>query len=137
MPSRALREGAAAGSEEAAIAALERAAGLYVGHLLPDCYDEWAQPVREDLWNTLLDVLGRLVRLLEGRRDYAAAISHARRLAHLDPLNEATHLMLMRLHALSGDQSGALRAYHACATTLQRELGASPGAALQSAYEQQ
>ncbi len=42
----------------------------------------------------------------------------------------------MRLRALSGDRAGALRVYHTCATTLQRELGVEPSPATQRAYEQ-
>ncbi len=135
----ALHEGAVAevaGDEAAAIAALDRAVAAYTGDLLPDCYDEWVQPARERLRDGLLDGLARLAALLERRRDYPAAIAHARRLVRLDPLNEATYLTLMRLHALSGDRAGALRVYHTCATTLQQEFGALPGAALRSAYEQ-
>ena len=41
----------------------------------------------------------------------------------------------MRLRALQGDRAGALRVYHTCATTLQRELGVEPGPATQQAYE--
>jgi DNA-binding SARP family transcriptional activator len=135
----ALHQGAAAeaaGDEASAIAALDRAVVAYTGDLLPDCYDEWAQPEREHLRDGLLDALARLAMLLERRRDYSTALAHARRLAYLEPLNEATYLTLMRLHALSGDRSGALRVYHTCATTLQQELGALPGVALRSAYEQ-
>ncbi|MDQ2997852.1 MAG: AAA family ATPase, partial [Chloroflexota bacterium] len=134
-----LNQGAAAeaaGDEASTIAAFERAVIAYTGDLLPDCYDEWVQPARERLRDGLLDALARLTMLLERRRDYSAALAHARRLAHLESLNEATYLTLMRLHALSGDRSGALRVYHTCATTLQQELGALPGAALRSAYEQ-
>ena len=126
----------AAGDPVAAIAALERAATTYIGDLLSDCYDEWVQPTRERLRDRLLDALTRLAALREHHRDYAGAITHARRLARLDPLNEATYLTLMRLYALNGDRAGALRVYHTCATTLQQELGALPERALRSAYEQ-
>ena len=135
----ALHQGAAAeaiGAEADALAAFERAVVAYAGDLLPDCYDEWVQPVRARLRDGLLDALARLTVLLERRREYAAALAYARQLASLESLNEATYLTLMRLHALSDDRSGALRVYHACATTLQQELGALPGAALRSAYEQ-
>jgi len=48
----ALHQGAAAeaaGDEASAIAAFDRAVVTYTGDLLPDCYDEWVQPVRERL----------------------------------------------------------------------------------------
>lgn len=134
-----LNQGAAAeaaGDEASAIAAFDRAVIAYTGDLLPDCYDEWVQPARERLRDGLLDALAHSTVLLERRRDYSAALAHAHQLARLESLNEATYLTLMRLHALSGDRSGALRVYHTCATTLQQELGALPGAALRSAYEQ-
>ena len=43
--------------------------------------------------------------------------------------------MLMRLHEASGDGARALRVYHECATTLQRELGMAPSAATREVYE--
>lgn len=125
----------AAGDEVGALAAFERAVAAYTGDLLPDCYDEWMQPAREQLRDGLLDALARLTLLLERCREYGAALTHARHLARLEPLNEATYLTLMRLSALCGDRSGALRVYHTCTTILQQELGTLPGPALQSAYE--
>jgi hypothetical protein len=43
---------------------------------------------------------------------------------------------LMRLHRLNYDNAGAIRVYQAARDLLDRELGISPGAALQQAYEQ-
>lgn len=121
---------------EATAAALKRAVACYAGDLLPDCYDEWVQPVREQLRERLLDALARLVALHERRGELATASAYARRLASLDPLNEAAALMLVQMLDRSGDRAGALRAYHACAAALQRELGASPGEALREHYTQ-
>jgi predicted ATPase len=41
----------------------------------------------------------------------------------------------MRLHDARGDRAGALRVYHACAATLERELRVEPSAATRRAYE--
>jgi tetratricopeptide (TPR) repeat protein len=41
----------------------------------------------------------------------------------------------MRLHDARGDRARALRVYHACAATLERELGVEPAAATREAYE--
>ncbi len=54
---------------------------------------------------------------------------YAERLLREDPLREATYRLLMRLHDARGDRARALRAYHACAATLERELGVEPSAA--------
>jgi DNA-binding SARP family transcriptional activator len=124
-----------AASCDASVAALERAAALYAGDLLPGCYDEWVLAERERLRQRYLTVLERLVALLEARRAYAEAIACARRLLDQDPLREATYRWLMRLHAVVGDRAGAMRVYHTCATLLERELGVPPGAATREAYE--
>ena len=54
--------------------ALERAAELYKGDLLPGCYDEWIISHREGLRQSYLDVLERLGNMLEEQRDYQGAI---------------------------------------------------------------
>ncbi len=124
--------GAGTTSEERS--ALEAAAALYEGDLLPECYDDWLVPVREQLRERFRTVLARLAELLEAERDYREALPWARRWVDADPLNEEACLRLMRLHALSGDRAAALRVYHGCATALVRELGVSPGAAIEEYY---
>jgi DNA-binding SARP family transcriptional activator len=123
-------------SSAAVCAALERAVEQYRGDLLPDSYDEWLLLERERLRQLFLESLARLVTVLDERREYARAVEHARRLVQLDPLNEAAALSLLRLHAQAGDRASALRVYHACASRLKAELGAEPGRALRSAYDQ-
>lgn len=43
-----------------------------------------------------------------------------------DPLREAHHQLLIRLHVANHDRAGALRAYHQCMRVLRRELGVDP-----------
>jgi DNA-binding SARP family transcriptional activator len=124
-----------AGDNAAVRTALEEAVGLYRGDLLPSCYDDWIQPERERLRQAFIEALERLIHLLEEQRDYRTAIGHAQRLLRHDSLHEATYRRLMRLHALTGDRASALRAYHTCATVLQRELGMEPSPATREAYE--
>jgi len=122
-------------SQAAASKALCDAVALYRGDLLPSCYDDWILPERERLQQTFVEATERLIALLEDERDYRTAIGYAQRLLQHDPLHEAAHRHLMRLHALSGDRAAALRTYHVCATTLQRELGVEPGPATREVYE--
>src|SRR6266542_5623749 len=88
-------------------AALEQAVNLYRGDLLPSCYDEWIAPERERLREQSLQVLERLIRLLEEQREYTAAIHYAQRLLRYDPRHEDTYLCLIRLHSLNSDRAGA------------------------------
>ena len=122
-------------SHTSSITDLQRAAGLYRGELLPGCYDDWIAPERERLGQMLVEALERLTQLAEDARDYSAAIGSAQRLVLHDPLREQVHRRLIGLHALNGDRAAALRAYHTCASTLQRELGIEPSPATRQVYE--
>jgi len=121
---------------QAARAALEESVELYRGELLPGCYEEWILPARDRLSQKHVTALERLIELCREQMDYAAAVGYARRLLRHDPVHEATHRQLMQLHALNGDRARALSVYHACATTLQQELGVEPSPATQAVYEQ-
>ncbi len=113
-------------SQREMIAHLEAAVELYVGDLLPNCYDDWIVPERERLRERFLEALAQLSDVLEEAREYPAAIRQANRLLRTDPLHEATYRRLMRLHLLNNDRVAALRTYHTCAAILQRELGVEP-----------
>ncbi|MDR7555822.1 MAG: BTAD domain-containing putative transcriptional regulator [Armatimonadota bacterium] len=113
---------------------LEEAVALCHGDLLPECYDEWILPERERLRQRYHKALEDLAEALEYRREFAAAIRHARGLLQLDPLREATYRRLMRLYALSGERAAALHVYHTCVTVLRHELGAEPDPATQDMY---
>ncbi|TMD74738.1 MAG: 6-hydroxy-D-nicotine oxidase [Chloroflexi bacterium] len=115
--------------------ALEQADNLYRGALLPGCYDEWILPERERLRQRHWQVLEHLLRLFEGQGDHVSAIRYAQRLLALDPLSEDLSRRLMRLFTLNNDRASALRVYHTCVTTLQRELGVEPDPATREAYE--
>jgi DNA-binding SARP family transcriptional activator len=123
------------GSDEEAFAALREAVTLYAGDLLEGCLDEWLLGERERLHERYLVALERLALLCEARADLAQAITCAERLLRHDPLREEIYRLLMRLHDGRGDPARALRVYHACATTLERELGVEPSAATQRIYE--
>jgi tetratricopeptide (TPR) repeat protein len=70
------------------------------------------------------------------REDYETALRHAVRAAAMTPLDENHQALLIRLYRLTGDDDAAHRQYLACCELFERELGAMPGAAVQSArYE--
>jgi DNA-binding SARP family transcriptional activator/tetratricopeptide (TPR) repeat protein len=118
------------------IALLQAALELYHGDLLPDLYDDWLPSERARLRELYIQALEQLASLLEDRQDYHKAIDYAHKLQDAEPLREATHRQLMRLHMLGRDRAAALRAYHACATILQNELGVEPSAETRLVYDQ-
>ena len=115
--------------------ALEQVVGTFHGTLLPGCYDEWIVPERERIHAMMGLSLQKLITLQEQRRDYSAAIRTGQILLGLDPLDENVYFLLMRLHRQNYDPAGAIRIYQSARETLERELGISPGPALQQEYE--
>ncbi len=123
------------GGSDGGLAALRVAVGLYAGDLLEGLYDEWLLEEREWLRQRYLEALARLAGLMEEEGDHAGAILYAGRLLRQDPLREETYRQLMRLHDAHGNRARAIRVYHACAATLERDLGVEPSAPTREAYE--
>jgi DNA-binding SARP family transcriptional activator len=114
--------------------ALRRAVEAYGGDLLPNCYDDWVAPVRERLRLEQVERLERLGDHEEDIGDTAAAISAAQQLLLVDPLHEPSYRRLIRLYG-NADRARAVRAYHVCASTLERELGVAPSRDTVGLYE--
>lgn len=119
----------------AAVAALEEAIRAYGGDLLPGCYDEWLLPEQERLRQRYAGVLRRLVALHEEAGDLERVITAAQRLLRHDPLDEDVYRRLIRAHTAREDRAQAVRAYHACASVLEHELGIAPSPPTHAAYE--
>lgn len=125
----------AALAENADVTALKRAADLYQGKLLPNCYDEWIEPEQERLQQACIQVYARLIQQLLNQQDYSNAIRYSQQLLRIDPLNEAGYFDLMRSYAMIGDRANALQTYHRCMTILCDELGIDPSPATRNLYE--
>jgi DNA-binding SARP family transcriptional activator len=110
---------------------------LYRGDLLPDDrYDEWAIGPRRELRNEFLSGLTELAALLEARGEIGAALDAARRLVATEPAREDSNALLIRLYALVGRRTDALRQYELLVQLLDEELGAEPGPEVQRLYEE-
>ncbi|MBX3605387.1 MAG: AAA family ATPase [Piscinibacter sp.] len=72
--------------------------------------------------------LAELADLAERAQQWGDALLHAQELLALDPLNEATHRRVIRLHDLRGDRAAALLAFDACERLLKDEVGTGPSA---------
>ncbi len=111
----------------AAVRALEAAAGLYRGELLPDEANEpWTIVERERLRAAYLGVLERLAEARASLGQVAEAEAHLREVLRLDPWREEVFRRLMALLAGHGRRTEALRLYQECLAALRRELGVEP-----------
>ncbi|WP_312113169.1 AAA family ATPase [Brevibacillus reuszeri] len=108
------------------ISDLRKAEELYRGELLPGYYEDWLSTKRELLAQTYLNVLNKLISILESQQEYATAILFANKLLVHDKLREETYRTLMRLHSLNNDTPNVIRIFRHLQRTLQDELGIEP-----------
>ena len=97
---------------------LQRAVGLYRGDFLLDfClpenqeFNDWVILKREVFRRQISDAIGKLALIFEAQGEIAQAVEYSRQLVDLEPWNEENHRNLMRLLALNGERSAALRQY--------------------------
>lgn len=110
---------------------LEQAVQVYAGDLLPDCYDDWIDPIRERLRRSFLSALDTLAAITEEAREYSSALEYVQRLVAADPLNASKNYHLIYLYALLGDRTAAIKAYRVYSRQLSEELGTEPEAEIQ------
>src|SRR6202165_3750877 len=117
------------------IAQLRIAANLFRGEFLEGfslvdapVFEQWADVQREAFHRRAEMVFDRLSEALADSGELDEAIGATTRWLSMDRLNEAAHRRLMRLRFAAGDRTAALRAYEACRSILEAELGAEPAA---------
>ncbi|MCE9660348.1 MAG: AAA family ATPase [Burkholderiales bacterium] len=88
--------------------------------------DEWVRAQRGRRTGAARTALEAELRSLENAGELAAALPVAEALLQLEPLSEAAHRHLMRLHYLRGDRAAALLAFDRCERVLKDEIGTRP-----------
>jgi len=123
---------AAADTAPDPLQALETAADLYGGDLLPEETSEWCVASREAFrlrrHGALLALQEALTR--HGRHDAAIAVLH--RLLTADPTQEEAAQRLIMLLARQGRRAEALRIYERVKQALRREVRAAPSVELEA-----
>ncbi|WP_182302063.1 ATP-binding protein [Cohnella cholangitidis] len=112
-----------------------RAEELYRGELLPGFGEEWLAVKRDQLAQTYLTALDKLVSLMERQRDHASALFFAQKLLAQDQLREETYRTVMRLHALNKDMAGVVQTFRKLHGVLHTELGIAPSEETLLLYE--
>ncbi|MFO1271823.1 MAG: BTAD domain-containing putative transcriptional regulator [Rubrivivax sp.] len=100
-----------------------------LGELAPDLgpeFAQWLERQRGRRRGRLRESLAELADMAERAEDWADALAHAQELLALEPLSEAAHRRVMRLHYLAGDRTAALLAFDRCERVLKDEVGARP-----------
>lgn len=108
---------------------------LYKRPLLPTFGEDWLRERREALQRRVIKALTARADYCERRALFDEATAVVHHLLSLNPFDELFYQRLMRLRALAGDHSGAVRAYQAGRTMLQEELGVVPSPRTELLYE--
>lgn len=105
---------------------LRDAVRLYRGDLLEGWHQDWCLFERERLQNCYLSMLDKLMAYCETQARFDEGIAYGASILRLDRAHERAHRRLMRLYALAGDRTAALRQYERCAAALAEELSVPP-----------
>lgn len=109
--------------------ALDLYRGDFLGEFsIPDSqgFSEWAMTQREALHRQISVALRIHVNLLEADGAYEGACHQARKLVDHDPWSEGNHRILMRMLAVTGRRSQAMRQFKTCQRILREEFDAAP-----------
>jgi len=124
------------------MARLQKAVVLYQGDFFEGfslgdspAFEEWSVLQREWAHRLALSALHLLARCHEQHGELKQALQHTWRQLELDPWREKAHRQLMRLLALIGRRSAALRQYRVCRRVLEEELGVSPSEETTALYQ--
>jgi DNA-binding SARP family transcriptional activator len=118
---------------QACESSLATALDLYKGDFLdefslPDSqgFHEWTTVRREGLHHQISGALRLLVNLLETRGAHKEACRHAQKLVVHEPWSEGNHRILIRMLAITGRRSQAMRQFKTCQRILHEEFDAAP-----------
>jgi predicted ATPase/DNA-binding SARP family transcriptional activator len=114
---------------------LGRAAELYRGDLVPDCYDDWILPEQRRWAERYVDALLAWAQALEEAGALEEALEVAARASAADPLREEACARRLRLYAAQGRFSDARACYREYERKLQQESDAAPSPALHHLIE--
>jgi DNA-binding SARP family transcriptional activator len=101
-----------------------------------DSYETWLISRRRHVAAVSEAVLHEAALGSASAGDLNAALGYALRASVMNPLDENHQALLIRLYRAAGDDEAAERQYALCREMLHRELGVSPGPAIDVAYRQ-
>ena len=117
------------GDQGTALSALQRAAELYRGPFLENCYLDWAVEARQQLDAQMTRALCRLAELLLQKKtelSLAEALEIGQRILELDVCCQEAYGLMMRVHMEAHNPLEAIKLYERAQKALARELQVEP-----------
>jgi DNA-binding SARP family transcriptional activator len=103
--------------------------------VLPDWYEEWAEPERERFRQVRLHALERLCERLTAEGRFAEALEAGLAALRADPLRESAHRAMIGMHLAEGNVGEAVRQYDSCRRLMTSQLGVPPSGRLERLLE--
>lgn len=100
---------------------LERAIRLYSGHFMPNCYDEWAEVIRQSLESNFTQTLLETANHFADKSELDIVTLATDKLLDLDPLNEEAVGVLMEACLKAAQPQRAIDAYESLEKDLRAE----------------
>ncbi len=113
----------------------EEAVACYKGALLENVYDDWIFFDREQLHNSYLDILLKLILQYRAQRNHPRALELARKLLTCDPFREDVVRQLISIRYELGDSAGGIQEYRNFEQLLRREMGTTPMPETRALYD--
>ncbi|MEL6204224.1 MAG: BTAD domain-containing putative transcriptional regulator [Pseudomonadota bacterium] len=110
-----------------------KAVELMCGPLLDGLYgqqpefEDWIASERQRFTTMSMTLLERAAKQAQKRGEVAGALELARRMVALDPLRDASQIVLIRILAQRGERAASVQQYNAYRALLDKELGVAPG----------
>ncbi len=120
---------------EAGLSNLKSLVSLFQGDLLPNFYDDWIAPLREELRELYIGGLLLGAAACRSQSEYAQAIEFAQKILAVERAHEQAHQHLMFCYAALGDRNAALEQFEECQRALRDELGVEPSKETRALYE--
>ncbi|RMG70026.1 MAG: hypothetical protein D6711_18380, partial [Chloroflexi bacterium] len=111
--------------------------GFMSGFSLKDSltFDSWQSLQAQTFQQVLLEKIDQIVHRLIDFNEMDQAIKFLRYSIAIDPLNDTAQRQVIRLYAISGQRSAALKQYETYCKLLEQELGVEPHEETQRLYE--
>lgn len=107
---------------------------LYQGDYVQPFYNDWCSFQRDKLRSIYIEARGHLAQIAWRQEEFDESAVHWQHMLAIDNCLEEAHYGLMKYDMRTGKRGSALRQYQRCVETLQRELSARPGQAIQNLY---
>jgi two-component SAPR family response regulator len=123
-------------NKEECLKLLEEALSIYRGDFCPDIYESWSEERRLYFKEEANKIAKKLGEYYYQKGDYHKAIEFYKRGTEIDPLDEESHIGLMRCFGTLGNKNAVISQYKRLKGNLRRNLSIQPSSQAEKVYQE-